>query len=289
MSLSIQSFHHSDTGTWSYLVVDLIKKECALIDPVMDFDLSSGNASFESANDLIEQVLLQNLNLKWILETHAHADHITAADYIKQKIGGKTVIGSGITKVQEHFVQLFNMQTPTDGSQFDRLVIEGDKLTLGGFEIEIFETPGHTSDSIVYKIDSNVFIGDTFFHPNSGTARCDFPGGDANELFTSLQKIMDFESNTDKEVTLWLCHDYPGSDREAIDCFSLEQMKANIHLITSENKQSQYVQLRQSRDAQLSVPKLLYPALQVNICAGKFPFSEDNGANYLKLPVSISN
>ncbi|NVJ67658.1 MAG: MBL fold metallo-hydrolase, partial [Gammaproteobacteria bacterium] len=214
--------------------------------------------------------------------THAHADHLTAADFIKQKIGGKTVIGAGITKVQQHFAPIFNMGIVTDGSQFDRLVSEGDSLDFAGMSIEIFETPGHTSDSIIYKIDDNIFLGDTFFHPNSGTARCDFPGGDAKQLFDSLSKILSFADTT----KLWLCHDYPGSEREAQACFSVEQMKNNVHMANQRSK-ADYVELRKKRDAQLAVPKLLYPALQVNICAGKLPKAEENGANYLKIPLHI--
>lgn len=282
MSLHIESFHDSNTGTWSYLLIDTNNYHCAVIDPVLDFDLSSGEISHQSINPIIEVIRTKNLKLDWILETHAHADHLTAADYLHQQVGGKTVIGKGICKVQQHFAPVFGLQMPTDGSQFDRLVTEGDTIKFGDFLFEVYETPGHTSDSVIYKIDNNVFLGDTFFHPNSGTARCDFPGGDAEQLFDSLSKILAFDTNT----KLWLCHDYPGADREAVDCISLEQMKQNIHLANTKSKQ-EYVEMRQSRDAQLSIPKLLYPALQVNICAGKLPSADENGANHLKLPIRI--
>lgn len=281
MSLSIHSFHDKTTGTWTYLLSENSSKTCVVIDPVLDFDPTSGKISHESITPILALIHENNLNLEWILETHAHADHLTAADYLKSQVGGKTVIGAGIQKVQEHFAPIFGMDIATDGSQFDQLVEEGDTLTFGQHQIEIFETPGHTSDSIIYKIGNNIFLGDTFFHPNSGTARCDFPGGDAAELFDSLQKILSLGADS----KLWLCHDYPGNDREAVAQISLEDMKQNIHL-ASTNGKAEYVELRESRDAQLSVPKLLLPALQVNICAGRLPFSEENGANYLKLPIS---
>ncbi|WP_251358527.1 MBL fold metallo-hydrolase [Kangiella sp. TOML190] len=280
MSLSIRSFYHNASGTWSYLVTDQPQRKCAIIDPVMDFDLSSGSIGFDAINPIIEIIETESLQLVWILETHAHADHLTAANYVKQKLGGKTVIGAGITAVQQHFAQVFNLDIACDGSQFDRLVSEGDRLALGDFSFEVYSTPGHTSDSIIYKIADNIFLGDTFFHPNSGTARCDFPGGDAATLFQSLSKILSFS----EQSRLWLCHDYPGNDREPIDAIPLAQMKQNIHIQNAPN-QASYVELRQSRDSQLAVPKLLYPALQVNICAGQLPQAESNGANYLKIPL----
>ncbi len=284
MSLSIQPFHDSATGTWTYLIIDSTTKRCVIIDPVLDFDIASGKISYGSISPILSVIQHQELVLDWILETHAHADHLTAADHLKQTIGGKTVIGQGIKQVQQYFAPVFNFSIATDGSQFDRLVAEGDTLTFGNYEISVYETPGHTSDGVIYKIDNNVFLGDTFFHPNSGTARCDFPGGNASELFDSLSKILSFADDTQ----LWLCHDYPGNDREAVANFNVSQMTQNIHLANTDSKQ-EYVELRQNRDAQLSVPKLLYPALQVNICAGQLPKAEQNGANYLKLPLSFQN
>ncbi len=281
MSLSIRSFYHSASGTWSYLVTDQQQRQAALIDPVMDFDLASGKIGYQFIDPIVDIIQSEALNLVWILETHAHADHLTAADYLKRSLGGKTVIGVGIREVQAHFSQVFNLDMACDGSQFDRLVTEGDTLELGDFQFEVYSAPGHTSDGLIYKIADNIFLGDTFFHPTSGTARCDFPGGDAATLFDSLDKILSFSEQTQ----LWLCHDYPGSDRQAIDSVRLAQMKNNIHLKSTQSKQD-YINLRQSRDAQLAVPKLLYPALQVNICAGKLPAKEANGANYLKIPLS---
>lgn len=282
MSLVIHPFHDPVTGTWSYILVETVSKHCAIIDPVLDFDISSGAISHDSADRLLDQVISESLECRWILETHAHADHLTAADYIRSKIGGKTVISSRITEVQTHFAGVFNLDIKTDGSQFDRLVQNGDKLELGNHTIEVFETPGHTSDSIIYKIDKHIFLGDTFFHPQSGTARCDFPGGSSAQLFDSLSKILSFSD----DCLLWLCHDYPGKDREAAAAFSVAEMKNNIHWLSASQSKQRYMELRDSRDAQLAVPKLLYPALQVNICAGKLPKTESNGANYLKIPLS---
>ncbi len=280
--MNIYPFYHQSSGTWSYLVANS-SGECLIIDPVLDFDLSSGKVSFESANAIIDKLVANQLKCLWILETHAHADHLTAADYLKAKLNAKTVIGAGITEVQKHFSQLFNMDMTCDGSQFDQLVSEGNSIPFDDYSIEIIETAGHTSDGIVYKIGENLFVGDTFFHPTLGTARCDFPGGDANLLYQSLQKILSFPD----DYKIWLCHDYPGSDREAVSCVTVAEMKQNIHL-TQSNSSVDFVNLRENRDKQLSVPKLLYPALQVNICAGKLPTTEDNGANYLKIPLTIS-
>ncbi len=285
MNPTIRSFHDVNTGTWSYLVWCETTRECAIIDPVLDFDLASATISYTSANLLFRKIQQLGLKCRWILETHAHADHLTAADYLKQQLNGKTVIGRGIQQVQKHFAKVFNLNIATDGSQFDCLVAEGDKLLLGQYKIEVFETPGHTSDSVIYKVGNNIFLGDTFFHPQSGTARCDFPGGDAKQLFYSLSKILSFDDATQ----LWLCHDYPGNARKATDSFSVKQMKNNIHWQASENNSEKYQQLRASRDAQLPAPKLLLPALQINICAGKLSKAEDNGTNYLKIPLKFSH
>lgn len=282
MSLQIQPFFHADTSTWTYLLADKATNQACIIDCVLDFDLPSGQYHYQSADALIAIIREQQLQLVWICETHAHADHLSAADYIKSKIGGQTVIGQDITQVQQHFSQVFSMEMATDASQFDQLVSDGDSLTFGEQTIEVIATPGHTPDSVSYKVGDNIFIGDTFFHPTIGTARCDFPGGDSQQLFASLQTLL----NQADDCTIWLCHDYPGADREAVASVTVAQQKQNIHLVAAQNQSDDYCQIRDSRDAQLAVPKLLYPALQVNICAGKLPASNPSGANYLKIPLS---
>lgn len=282
MPLEIRSFYHDDTGTWSYILVDPDQKIASIIDPVMDFDLSSGQISYQSANQLIDYIRQNSLNLQWILETHAHADHISAAQHIKQSLGGKIVIGEGIKEVQSHFSNFFNIEMPIDGSQFDHLMAEGDKLTFGSYEFTTHPTPGHTNDSMSYLIEDNLFIGDTFFHPDTGTARCDFPGGNAEKLFDSLQLLLSFP----EDYKLWLCHDYPDG-RQPETGISVAQMKHNVHLQQTNNNKQKFVQIRTKRDASLAVPRLIYPSVQLNIQAAELPCTESNGRKYLKLPLFV--
>jgi len=277
--IDITPYYHEDTGTWSYVVTDKATRLCAIIDPVLDFDLSSGVASYQSSQQLIDFVHNNKLQLQWILETHAHADHLTAAQYVKQQLGGKIVIGAGIKEVQKHFSKSLNLDVALDGSQFDRLVNSDDRITLGESEFIAHPTPGHTDDSMSYQINDNLFIGDTFFHPDLGTARCDFPGGSAEKLFKSLKFLTSFPD----DYKLWLCHDYP-KDREAVACTTVAQQKNNVHLIGNSKT---YIDIRTTRDSGLSVPRLIYPSIQVNICAGQFPDDETNGRKYLKVPFSV--
>lgn len=279
--ISINPFYHEGTGTWTYVVVDVASAHCAVIDPVLDFDLSSGNASYDSVTPVIAYVRDNKFTLDWILETHAHADHLTAAQYVKQRLGGNIVIGAGIQAVQQHFVNALNLELPIDGSQFDRLVHQNDSIQLGQSEFVAHPTPGHTDDSMSYEIHGNIFIGDTFFHPDLGTARCDFPGGSADKLFDSLQFLTSFPDN----YNLWLCHDYP-KDREAVACTTVSEQKNNVHLQQSNGNAQAYAKLRNTRDATLKVPRLIYPSVQVNIRAGHFPSDESNGRKYLKIPFS---
>ncbi|AOE48748.1 MBL fold metallo-hydrolase [Kangiella sediminilitoris] len=283
MSIHIESFYHKDTSTWSYVVHDEDGYDCAVVDPVLDFDLSSGVARYDSALKLIEYIKQNKLHLQWILETHAHADHLTAAQFIKQQLGGQIVIGAGIKDVQKHFAEHLNLDITTDGSQFDTLLSAGDRISLGNHEFIAHPTPGHTDDSMSYEIDGNVFIGDTFFHPDTGTARCDFPGGSAKKLFKSLNFLTSFPD----DYNLWLCHDYP-SEREPIAKTTVSEQKHNIHFKQSEGQVDAYAELREKRDSTLAVPKLIFPSIQVNIRAGQFPSDESNGRKYLKLPFSVT-
>ncbi|WP_223669819.1 MBL fold metallo-hydrolase [Kangiella shandongensis] len=284
MSIHIESFYHKDTSTWSYVVHDTQSGNSAVIDPVLDFDLHSGESSYQSVHQLVEYIRQHKLQLQWILETHAHADHLTAAQYVKQQLGGKIVIGAGIKDVQQHFAQQLNLDINTDGSQFDILVSAGDSLRLGQFEFIAHETPGHTDDSMSYEIDGNLFIGDTFFHPDTGTARCDFPGGSADKLFDSLQFLTSFP----EDYRLWLCHDYP-KGRDPVAATTVAEQKNNVHFQQSGGNPAAYVELRQKRDSTLAVPRLIFPSIQINIRAGQFPDDEPNGRKYLKLPFSIDN
>lgn len=279
----IKAFFHPNSSTLTYVVSDPGSLYAAIIDPVMNFDPSSGQVSWSSAEQLIEYVKRRNLQVKWILETHAHADHISGAQYLKQQLGGMVAIGEGICSVQQTFKQVFNLEDafPTDGSQFDRLLKDGDSLELGKLSIKVMETPGHTNDSVTYIVGNNAFIGDTLFMPDSGTARCDFPGGDAALLFDSIKRIYDLGDDT----VLWVCHDYQPHDRALTFKTTVAEQKAkNIHLQGDTDKQ-QYVTIREGRDSGLAVPKLIYPSVQVNIRAGHMPPAEDNGTVYMKIPV----
>ena len=282
MSLHIEPFYDQTTCTWSYVISDNQHQVAAVIDPVLDFDLSSGLIQSISISKIINYINHNNLALVWILETHAHADHLTAAQLLKDTLGGQIAIGQGITDVQAHFSHVFNSAMPTDGSQFDLLLSSNQELTLGNHSIKIHPTPGHTNDSVSYQISDNIFIGDTFFHPDTGTARCDFPGGDAKKLFQSLQFLLSFPDH----YKLWLCHDYP-NERAAVACTSVAQQKSNIHLVNSQQQEDLYIQLRQARDEGLTVPKLIYPSIQVNICAGQLPAADTNNVKYLKIPLNI--
>ena len=268
----------------TYVVSDPATKTAAIIDPVYDFDLPSGQVSVSSSNEVIDYVNEQSLDVQWILETHAHADHLSSAQYLKQHLGGTVAIGKGITGVQKTFKQVLNLPTfTTDGSQFDQLLVGGDRLPLGDLAIKVLATPGHTDDSVTYVIGKNAFIGDTLFMPDSGTARCDFPGGDAALLFDSIGKIFALGD----EVDLWICHDYqPGGRALKFKTTVAKQKADNIHLANDVDK-TKFVSTREERDATLAVPKLLYPAVQVNICAGHLPEPEVNDQAFVKIPLSL--
>lgn len=287
MGLSMQPvvtpFFHAPTSTWSYVVRDPDSPAAAIIDPVLDFDAASGRISTESAGKLLKHLREQALNLAWILETHAHADHLTAAAWLKRHTGAQVAIGARVVEVQRTFKALLNLDGDfvADGAQFDALLSDGDTLPLGALQVEAIATPGHTPDAVSYRVGDAAFIGDTLFAPELGSARCDFPGGDAATLHASVQRLYALPGDT----RVFLCHDYPkqGEAPNAQTTIA-QQMRDNKHL-AQDTTVEQFVAMRSARDATLPVPKLLWPALQVNIRAGQLPPAEDNGIGYLKLPL----
>ena len=285
MNADVMPFFDAATSTWSYIVADPRTRQAAIVDPVLDFDAASGRTGRVGADRLLGVIEERALDVAWILETHAHADHLTAAGYLRDRLGAAVVIGAGITKVQRTFSRVFNLgaQFATDGSQFDRLVHDSDVLPLGEASIRVLATPGHTSDSVSYVVGDAVFVGDTLFAPDVGSARCDFPGGDAGVLFASVHKLYSLGDAT----RLFLCHDYPPDGRQA-QCETTvgAQRAGNIHLRGAVDREA-FVALRTARDATLAMPKLILPSIQVNIRAGRLPPAEDNGVSYLKLPLDM--
>lgn len=285
MSPDITSFFDSATSTWSYLVADPATRCAAVIDPVLDFDPASGRTGRAGAERLLAAITDRALDVAWILETHAHADHLTAAHYLRERLQASVVIGAGITAVQRTFARVFNLaaQFATDGSQFDQLAQDGDRLPLGNLSIRVLATPGHTSDSVSYVVGDAAFVGDTLFAPDVGSARCDFPGGDAATLYESVHKLYALGDAT----RLFLCHDYPPAGREPLCQATVAAQRAgNIHLNDAVDRAA-FVALRTARDATLAMPRLILPSIQVNIRAGRMPPPEDNGAAYLKLPLDM--
>ncbi|MBT1065749.1 MBL fold metallo-hydrolase [Bowmanella sp. Y26] len=285
MALHVETFFHQDSSTLSYVIYDPHSGEAAIIDPALDFDYASGRSHTAFADSLISYVETQGLQLKWILETHAHADHLTAAQYLKSKLGGVIAIGKGIAKVQHTFQGIFNLHDSlqTDGSDFDHLFDEGDNFCLGDIQGKVLATPGHTNDSLSYVIDGNAFVGDSLFMPDAGTARCDFPGGSAALLYQSVQKLYALGD----DMRIYVGHDYQPEGRALAYMATVAEHKAhNVH-ISSDTSEATFVHRRQSRDATLAVPRLIVPSIQVNIRAGKWPEAEDNGQVYLKVPVNL--
>ena len=275
-----------DPVTWtvSYVVYDKDGGSCAIVDSVLDYDPKSGRTRTGSADKVIAFVKEKNLQVEWILETHAHADHITAASYLKAALGGKTAIGDRITTVQSVFKGIFNLESgfSTDGSQFNHLMKDGERFAIGSLEGRVMYVPGHTPACVAYQIGDAVFVGDTMFMPDVGTARCDFPGGDAKVLYQSVQKLLSLPEDT----RLFMCHDYPPTDREVqFETTVGEQRRKNIH-VHEGISEAQFVEMRTKRDATLEMPVLILPAVQVNIRAGEMPPKDDNGVAYLKIPVN---
>lgn len=275
-----------DPATWTvtYVVYEREGGACAIIDSVLDYDPKSGRTSHHSADQVVDFVQANNLKVKWILETHAHADHLTAAPYLKQKLGGQIGIGAHITQVQQVFSEVFHLEPDfkNDGSQFDVLLKPGQSLALDDGEGHIMDVPGHTPACVAYQFGDAVFVGDTLFMPDVGTARCDFPGGDAKTLYASVQTLMRLPDDT----RLFMCHDYPPGGRPiAFESSVAEQRAHNIHVHQGVGE-AEFVAMRTKRDATLDMPVLILPAVQVNIRAGKLPPAETNGTRYLKIPLN---
>jgi glyoxylase-like metal-dependent hydrolase (beta-lactamase superfamily II) len=281
----VLSFFDSATGSWSYLVVDPHSRQAAVIDPVLDYDAASARTARSGVDRLLQAVRERELDVAWILETHAHADHLTAAAYLKAQLGAPVAIGTGIRAVQQTFARIFNLgeEFAADGSQFDRLLVDGDSLPLGNLAIRVLATPGHTSDSVSYLIGDAVFVGDTLFMPDVGSARCDFPGGDAATLYNSVQRLYALGDR----MRLFVCHDYPPTDRQA-QCESsvAAQRAGNIHLQEGVSPEA-FIAMRTARDVTLGMPRLILPSIQINIRAGQPPPPESNGVSYLKLPIDV--
>ncbi len=279
--MEIKSFYEPESGTWTHLLADSSDKVAAIIDPVWVFDPVSGLADTAFIENVLAVAQLAGYRIEWVLETHAHADHLTAADQVRQRTGAKIACGRGICGVQENFTRVFNMtDTATDGSQFDRLLAEGDVIKLGQLDVFVIETPGHTGDSISYLAQDAAFIGDTLFAPAFGTARCDFPGGDAAQLYDSIRKLYQLP----EETRLFLCHDYPQADDEPVRDITVgESRSMNIHL-KAETTKEEFIAMRTQRDSQLGLPRLILPSLQVNILAGAAPGAGSNGVEYLRTP-----
>ncbi len=272
------------TNTFSYIVKDPASKACALIDSVMNFDQASGTISFEGADQIIAYLAQHQLQLQWILETHVHADHLSAAPYIQQRAGGKLGIGANITVVQKTFGKIFNEGTDfcRDGSQFDVLFNDGDGFEVGAMLGHALYTPGHTPACMTYVIGDAAFVGDTLFMPDSGTARTDFPGGDARQLYQSIQRVLSLPDQT----RLFMCHDYCGNGREVEYETTVAAERANNIHVNKTVSEAEFVQMREARDATLDMPRLILPSLQVNMRAGHLPAPENNDAVYLKIPIN---
>lgn len=282
----VKAFFHEPTFTASYVVSDPVAKRAAIVDSVWDFDQPSGRTSFESADAIIAYVQEQGFTVDWILETHAHADHLSAAPYLQEKLGGKLVIGREIVTVQGVFGKIFNEGTEfaRDGSQFDRLVADGEQLMVGGIPLIALHVPGHTPADLTYVVGDAAFIGDTMFMPDYGSARADFPGGDAAKLYRSVRRMMRLPD----ETRVFLCHDYkaPNRDHFVWETTMLAQRTANVHLHEGVTE-AEFVKMRTQRDATLEMPRLILPSIQVNMRGGHMPPPEDNGLSYLKLPVNV--
>lgn len=283
MPPTIKALFHYPSSTLCYVVSCPETSKCAIIDPALDFDIHSGIIDSKFAATIIDYVQKNALSVEWILESHAHADHITAASYLKKKLGGLIACGSEIKTIQKAFKQVFNLpQLNTNGEQFDLLLCDGQQLELGNIPIKVLSTPGHTPDSLTYVIGDNAFIGDTLFMPDSGSARCDFPSGSAALLYQSIQKIYALGD----DITLYMCHDYQPNQRELrYSCLVSEQKNNNIH-IAAQISEQEYITTREQRDSTLAIPRLLYPSLQFNIIAGQLPAADEKSNHFLKLPIT---
>ena len=287
-NLHIKGFFDDQTSTISYVVHDNIEKKCAVIDSVLDFDYSSGDIDYVNADKIISYVDQNKLNVEWLIETHVHADHLSASPYIQKKLGGKIGISEKISDIQNIFGKTFNAgsEFQRDGSQFDKLFKDNDEYKIGNINCKVINTPGHTPACTAHVIGNSIFVGDTLFMPDLGSARADFPGGDARQLYRSIQKILSYPD----ETRIFVCHDYPPSSREVKLLTTVcEQKEINVHVKTS-ILEDEFVKIREARDKTLNMPKLIIPSIQVNMRAGNLPPPEDNGSVYIKVPInSIKN
>lgn len=282
--LHIEMFFDSDSSTFSYVVVDNSSGSAAIIDPVLNYDAPSGSVSTADADSILAYIAANKLSVQWILETHAHADHLSAAHYLHSKTGAPVAIGEGIKKVQQTFKLVFNLgddELLAKGDYFDKLFADNEHFRIGELQAQVINTPGHTNDSVSYLIEGNLFVGDSLFMPDAGTARCDFPGGDAHILYRSIQRIYQLPDDTQ----IYICHDYqPGGRQLQYQTSVAEQKAGNIH-VKAGTAEQEFVQKREARDKTLAVPRLIYPAVQVNIRGGQLPLAADNGVSYIKIPL----
>lgn len=287
MNAHVEAFFDPATFTYSYVVSDPTSGQCALVDPVLDYDPAAGRTSHKNADRLIAYVREHDLRVQWILETHVHADHLSAGHYLKEQLGGTLAIGDRITVVQDTFGKLFNVEQEfaTDGRQFDRLFKDGETFKVGTIEARAIHTPGHTPACMTYLIGDAAFVGDTLFMPDYGTARCDFPGGDARTLYRSIHtKLFALPDAT----RVFMCHDYkaPGRDQYLYETTIGAERTGNVHIHAGIGEE-QFVAMRQARDATLGMPTLILPSVQINMRAGELPPAEDNGTRYLKIPLDL--
>ena len=283
-NFKIKGFFDEETSTISYVVYDMTSKKCAVIDSVLDFDFSSGTIDYHNAEKIISFIEKMKLDLEWLIETHVHADHLSASPYIQKKLGGKIGISEKISDIQNIFGKTFNAGTEfqRDGSQFDRLFKDNDEYKIGGIKCKVINTPGHTPACTAHVIGNSIFVGDTLFMPDLGSARADFPGGDARELYRSIQKILSYPDDT----LIFVCHDYPPTSRKVEWVTTVgEQKKKNIHVKTSIGE-DEFVKVREARDKTLNMPKLIIPSIQVNMRAGNLPPAEDSGDVFIKVPIT---
>ena len=281
----VQSFFDPATSTFTHVVYDQVGGRAAIVDPVLDFDPASGRTRRDSADEVIAFVRAQGLTVDWILETHAHADHLSSAPYLQAQLGGRIAIGEAIRRVQSVFKPIFNLEPgfATDGSQFDHLFADGEVFSIGALQAQAWHVPGHTPADLAYVIGDAVFVGDTIFPPDVGTARCDFPGGDAHALYRSIRRLLALPA----ETRLFMCHDYPATDRAPVAmCTVGEQREGNVHVHDGVAEDG-FVAMRQARDATLGMPRLILPSIQINVRAGHLPPPEADGRRYLKLPVDV--
>lgn len=284
MTASIQHFFDTATSSYSYVVADPASRRCAIVDPVLDFDAAAGRVGHSSAQRIVDYVNGHGLSVQWLLETHLHADHLSAAAWLKGQLGGRLAIGASIARVQRTFAGLLNLgeSFPCDGSQFDQLFEDGERFSIGELQAEALHTPGHTPACMTYLVGDAAFVGDTLFMPDYGTARCDFPGGDARQLYRSIQRLFALPG----ETRLFLCHDYlaPGRDEHQHETTVALERQANVHVHEGVGEDA-FVSMRNERDATLHAPALIWPSIQVNMRGGALPEAEDNGVRYLRIPL----